>query len=77
MKKRLWSRAKDTKEVVRKRLRGASKEIKHRREYDFVIVNRNIERSVRKVQAILTAERQRRTRLIGLDDFVQNLLAGL
>ena len=77
LKKRLWSRAKDTKEVVRKRLRGAGNEIKHRREYDYVIVNSDLERSVSKVQAILTAERQRRTRLIGLDDFVRSLLADL
>ena len=77
LERRLWSRAQDTKEVVRKRLRGAGKEIKHWRDYDYLIVNREIGQSVSKVHAILIAERLRRSRQTGLKSFVQNLLAEL
>ena len=64
-------------EVVMRRMRGASNEIQHWDEYDYVVVNYDIEQSVTAVRAILAAERLRRSRLTGLKDFVQNLLAEL
>ncbi len=70
-------RAEDPEDVVLKRMRGASNEIQHWDEYDYVVVNRDIEQSVAAVRAILAAERLRRSRLTGLKDFVQNLLAAL
>ncbi len=45
-------------------------------EYDYVIVNRDLERSVAQVQAILTAERLKRARQAGLADFVNRLRSG-
>jgi len=48
----------------------------HRSEYDYVIVNRDLADSVAEAQAIVTAERLRRTRQVGLADFVNRLRAG-
>ena len=56
---------------------GASNEIQHWDEYDYVVVNHDVECSVAAVRAILAAERLRRSRLTGLKDFVQNLQAEL
>ena len=51
----------------------APDEISHWPEYDYIIVNHNIEESVAEVQAILSAERLRRERQIGITDFVKRL----
>jgi guanylate kinase len=77
LEERLEFRAKDSEEVVFKRMRGAGNEIKHWKEYDYIVVNYNIEKSVDAVHAILKAERLRRSRQTGLKAFVQNLLAEL
>ena len=77
LEQRLNVRAQDPPEIVRRRMLGASNEIQHWTEYDYVVVNYDIDRSVAAIRAILTAERRRRTRLIGLKEFVQNLLAEL
>jgi guanylate kinase len=73
LEKRLHSRAQDTPEVVARRMAKASDEMSHWAEYDYIIVNRLIEDSVASVQAILTAERLRRARQVGLRDFVVGL----
>jgi guanylate kinase len=77
LERRLNERAQDSPDIVRRRMRGASNEIQHWQEYDYVVINYDIEQSVAAVRAILAAERQRRSRLTGLKDFVQNLLAEL
>jgi guanylate kinase len=77
LEERLRTRAEDAEAVVKRRMRGASNEIQHWDEYDYVVVNTDIEQSVAAVRAILAAERLRRTRLTGLKGFVQNLLAEL
>jgi guanylate kinase len=77
LEQRLNVRAQDPPEIVRRRMLGASNEIQHWTEYDYVVVNYDIARSVEAIRAILAAERLRRTRLTGLKDFVQNLLAEL
>jgi guanylate kinase len=77
LEQRLNVRAQDPPEIVRRRMLGASNEIQHWTEYDYVVVNYDIDRSVAVIRAILTAERLRRTRLTGLKRFVQNLLAEL
>lgn len=77
LEERLRARAEDSEDVVVRRMRGASNEIQHWDEYDYVVVNDDIEQSVTAVRAILAAERLRRTRLTGLKNFVQNLLAEL
>lgn len=77
LEQRLNVRAQDPPEIVRRRMLGASNEIQHWTEYDYVVVNYDIDRSVAAIRAVLTAERLRRTRLTGLKQFVQNLLAEL
>ena len=52
---------------------GASNEIQHWDEYDYVVINHDIDCSVEAVRAILAAERLRRTRLTGLKQFVKKL----
>ena len=70
---RLRKRAQDPEEVVRGRMAKAADEMSHWPEYDFVIVNREVEQSLAEVRAILTAERLRRERQVGLRDFVEAL----
>jgi len=77
LEQRLNVRAQDPPEIVRRRMLGASNEIQHWTEYRYVVVNYDIDRSVAAIRAVLTAERLRRTRLTGLKQFVQNLLAAL
>jgi guanylate kinase len=73
LKERLQIRAQDAPEVVNVRMAKSSDEMSHWPEYDYVIVNDDLETSVRQVQAILDAERKRRTRQVGLSDFVNAL----
>jgi guanylate kinase len=77
LEERLRTRAEDSEDVVKRRMRGASNEIQHWDEYDYVVVNADLEQSVASVRAILAAERSRRTRLTGLKSFIQILLAEL
>ncbi len=71
---RLTTRALDTPEVVAKRMQKASSEISHWPEYDYVIVNRDVEESHANLSAILTAERLKRRRQLGLTNFVRGIL---
>ncbi|HVA11810.1 MAG TPA: guanylate kinase [Stellaceae bacterium] len=73
LKQRLQARAQDSEDVVRARMAKSSDEMSHWAEYDYVIVNEDLDESVRQVQAILDAERKRRTRQVGLYDFVNRL----
>jgi guanylate kinase len=77
LEQRLTERAQDAPDVVAARMRAASNEIQHWGEYDYVVINRDIDQALAAVCAILAAERLRCTRLTGLKDFVQNLLAEL
>ena len=77
LEQRLNVRAEDPPEVVLRRMRGASNEIQHWDEYDYVVVNHDVEQSAAALRAILAAERLRRERLTGLKGFVQELLAAL
>jgi guanylate kinase len=77
LEQRLNVRAEDPPEVVRRRMRGASNEIQHWDEYDYVVVNHDVDQSATALRAILAAERLRRERLTGLKSFVQGLLAAL
>ncbi|MEY4679282.1 MAG: guanylate kinase [Alphaproteobacteria bacterium] len=76
LEKRLRSRAQDSAKVVAERMAKASDEMSHWPEYDYVLVNDDLEASVASVVAILAAERLRRERQIGLDDFVKGLREG-
>jgi guanylate kinase len=77
LEERLNVRAQDSPDIVKRRMLGASNEIQHWQEYDYVIVNYDIEQSVAAVRSILAAERLRRSRLTGLKEFVQRLLVEL
>ena len=74
---RLTSRNQDPPEVVAKRMAAASGEISPWGEYDYVLVNSDLDACYRQLTAILTAERLRRARQPGLEVFVKALLAGL
>jgi guanylate kinase len=75
LKARLERRAEDRDDVIARRLANARAEIEHWREYDYVIVNEDLQRTLGAVRAILAAERLRRARQSSLDSFVANLLA--
>jgi guanylate kinase len=74
---RLKSRAQDTPDVIRSRMAKASDEMSHWAEYDYVVINREIEDAFQDVRAILGAERLKRERQPGLSAFVRSLQAGL
>jgi guanylate kinase len=74
LERRLRERAQDAEAVVRGRMAKAADEMSHYREYDYIIVNRDIEASVAQVRAILLAERLKRDRQVGLGDFVRELM---
>lgn len=71
--RRLRQRAQDPPDVVEARMARAPDEMSHWPEYDYIVVNYDIEESVRQVQSILCAERIKRERQIGLTDFVKRL----
>jgi guanylate kinase len=73
---RLRARAQDSAAVVAARMAKSAEEMSHWPEYDYVIVNRAIEDSVAQVLAIVSAERLRRKRQVGLAGFVERLRAG-
>ncbi len=73
LERRLRDRAQDTADVVARRMRAASDEISHWAEYDYVIVNEDVETSLKGLDAILSAERLKRERVLGLGKFVRNL----
>ncbi len=75
--RRLERRAQDPAEVVAQRMAKAPDEMSHWAEYDYIIINRNIEDSVGAVQSILVAERLKRERQVGLTEFVKGLREGL
>ena len=75
--KRLFNRAQDTSEVVANRMSKSASEMSHYPEYDYVIINNDLDKSVQLVQSILCAERSRRERQIGLVEFVKYLSAQL
>lgn len=76
LERRLYKRAQDPPEVVARRMAKAADEMSHYPEYDWVIINDDIDESVENVRAILRSERLRRGRLIGLGDFVKGLREG-
>lgn len=74
LERRLRGRGQDSPEVIAARMRKSREEISHWAEYDYVIINDDIERSVTALTTILGAERLRRPRQIGLGPFVRRLM---
>ena len=73
LERRLLSRAQDSAEVVAGRMARAADEMSHYPEYDYIIVNHELEASIEAVQTILKAERLRISRQAGLTDFMKQL----
>jgi guanylate kinase len=76
LERRLISRAQDSHEVVARRMSKAADEMSHWAEYDYAIINKDIATSLNQLKSILTAERLKRERLLGLSDFVKALREG-
>lgn len=73
LRKRLERRAQDSKETIETRLKNARAEMEHWSEYDYVLVNEDLDQSCARVRAILGAARQRRDRFTQLQSFVKDL----
>lgn len=74
LERRLISRQQDAAEVIAARMQKSRDEISHWAEYDYVIVNEDIDDSAQALKTILTAERCRRARQVGLGPFVRRLM---
>jgi guanylate kinase len=74
LEKRLGTRATESQDSFKKRMSEARKEISHYSEYDFIIINEDIQESVNKIKTILYSESLRRHRQVGLKKFVDNLI---
>jgi guanylate kinase len=77
LERRLRRRAQDPDEVIRARMATAADEMSHWAEYDYVVINTDVDRAFREVHTILAAERLKRERQTGLSDFVRRLQAQL
>jgi guanylate kinase len=77
LERRLRARALDSDDVIHGRMAKAADEMSHWAEYDYVVINRDLERAFRDVCAILAAERLKRERQTGLSTFVRSLQAGM
>ncbi|MCP8940262.1 guanylate kinase [Alsobacter sp. SYSU M60028] len=77
LRHRLERRAEDSAEVISRRLTAAKGEIGRWRDYDYVLVNDDLQRTFARLRAILSAERLRRERQTGLTSFVEGLLNDL
>ncbi|HYW64625.1 MAG TPA: guanylate kinase [Bradyrhizobium sp.] len=73
LEKRLHTRAQDSDAVIRSRMSRASHELSHWAEYDYIVVNRDVDQAFAEVQSILKAERLKRERRTGLTTFVREL----
>ena len=74
LERRLRGRGTDSEQVIADRMSRAAAEISHWPEYEYVLVNRDMDKCLAQVRAIVAAERLRRTRRIGLVTFVRDLI---
>ncbi|MEO7564545.1 MAG: guanylate kinase [Sphingomicrobium sp.] len=73
LERRLRARGTDSDAVIDERMRRAADEISHWAEYDYVLINRDMPACLKQVRAIVSAERLKRSRQLGLVDFVRGL----
>ncbi|MER2520209.1 MAG: guanylate kinase [Bdellovibrionales bacterium] len=73
LEKRLYTRAQDDPSEINRRMAKAADEMSHWAEYDYVIINRDLDESVQAARAILQSERLKRNRQVGLAEFVNGL----
>ena len=76
LERRLHVRAQDSDAVVRRRMEGDGRELFHWQDYDYVVVNYDLDRAINEVRFILTTERLKRERRVGLPTYVESLRAG-
>lgn len=74
LRRRLENRGTDSKEVIEKRMALIIDKIKHWDEFDYVLVNVDVDETVRKIQRIISGERMKRVRQIGIKMFVNELI---
>jgi len=77
LEQRLRTRAQDSDEVIHARMAKAADEMSHWAEYDYVVINTEIDHAFAELQSILAAERLKRERQTGLSEFVRRLQADL
>ncbi|MGE0061342.1 MAG: guanylate kinase [Xanthobacteraceae bacterium] len=77
LRARLERRAEDSAEIIKRRLQNAIEEIAHWNEYDYILVNRDLDKSFARLRAILTAERLKRVKMLDVETFVGGLLGDL
>jgi len=77
LERRLKRRAQDSRSVIGSRMAKAAGEMSHWPEYDYIIVNRDVDQAFTEINAILAAERLKRERQVGLAEFVRALQAKL
>ena len=74
LERRLRARAQDAEDVVQARMAKANNEISHWAEYDYVVINDDLESTLAKIQTILDAERMKRGRQTGIAEFARRLM---
>lgn len=72
---RLKMRKQDSEEIIKFRMERSSTEIAHWKEYDYTIINHDVDESMLKINAILRAERLKKARRLGVENFANNLIA--
>ena len=77
LEQRLIKRGQDSSEVIAKRMRTAKSELDHWREFDYVLINDDLDATFEKLKAILTAERLKRARRPGLEPLVDQMFSDL
>ena len=77
LKARLERRAQDSPSIISQRLKNAIEEISHWREYDYILVNRDLDKSFARLRSILTAERLKRVKMLDLEPFANRILDDL
>ena len=77
LERRLRARNQDSEESIRHRMDKAADEMTHYSEYDYVLINNNVDLTIHHAQQILDSERLKRQRAGGLSDFVRGLKEGL
>ena len=74
LRKRLEGRATDSRDVIEQRMGQFVDKVSHWKEFDYVLINEDLEDTIRKVQRIISGERMKRVRQPGLQEFVDALV---
>ena len=70
---RLVNRGTDSKEVIEKRMKLVLEKLSHCDEFDYIVVNAELDDTVKKIQRIISGERMKRVRQTGMKDFIAKL----